>query len=363
VSPAGDAAVTGTPISSVAYNGQNSDIAAELTNSVDRLGRGGMLANLPMGSNRITGLGNPVGAQDAVTLATLESYAASPGQMAPQPNNTVLANISGGASAPAAVTLAALAAAAAPTFASLPGAIGLTVSNQTVASPSSQVSIAALSAVVVNAAGLGVQLTFVLETASLSVSGLGGLDVGAVAANTWYNVYLIYNPTGGTAGALLSLSEWSPTLPSGFTFFARLGSCRTDGSNNLYRFVQRGNRFQWALTAGTNTTSMMLLSGTTGSVTTPTWTQIALYFVGPTATAVDCVMVNSGTTNFIGIAAPNANYGAADSASNPPPMQTNSTYYTVVSKIIVLETFNLYAALQSNVVLYVAGFVDSVNAC
>ena len=64
-SPPGDAAVSGATISSVAYNGQNSDFASEVTNSLDRLGRGGMQANLPMGANRITGLANPVGVRSS----------------------------------------------------------------------------------------------------------------------------------------------------------------------------------------------------------------------------------------------------------------------------------------------------------
>jgi len=363
-SPPGDAAVPGTTISSVAYNGQNSDFAAEITNSLDRNGRGGMLANLPMGGNRITGLADPVNLQDGVTLNELKNYPLPATQMAPQPAGTVIANITGAAAAPAAVTFADLLAAAAPGVACVPGAISLFVTNQFSALPSSQVGMTASSAVLVNAAGTGVQLLGVSQEGSLLASGAGGLDVGAVAANTWYLVWLIYNPTTDTQAILFSLNWLMPALPSGYTFFARLGSCLTDGSSNLYRFYQRGNRFQWSVTPGTNTTRMMLLTGTTGSVTAPTWTAFGLPWSVGTASAVDLVLVNSGSSNCVGIVAPNASYGAAGTIPNPPPLQTNINSYNVVSKTIVFEQANtIFAALQSSVELFVAGFVDAINAC
>lgn len=54
---------TGTPISSADENATRDDIATALTGSLARDGQGGMTGNLPMGGNRITGLGAP-GAND-----------------------------------------------------------------------------------------------------------------------------------------------------------------------------------------------------------------------------------------------------------------------------------------------------------
>jgi hypothetical protein len=71
----------------------------------------------------------------------------------------------------------------------------------------------------------------------------GGLDTGTVANNT-YHCYVIYNPTTDARDALLSLSATSPTLPSGFTFFRRVGSItRVSGANRL--FTQIGRYFQF----------------------------------------------------------------------------------------------------------------------
>ena len=54
--PAGNPVVSGTPITASWANSTLADIAGELTNSFDRQGRGGALANLPMGGFKFTGL-------------------------------------------------------------------------------------------------------------------------------------------------------------------------------------------------------------------------------------------------------------------------------------------------------------------
>ena len=76
--PPGDAAVSAGPISSLAYNGQNSDFAGELTNSLDRLGRGAMEANFPMGANRIVGMADPIAATDAATKEYVDNPSTVP---------------------------------------------------------------------------------------------------------------------------------------------------------------------------------------------------------------------------------------------------------------------------------------------
>ncbi len=64
--PANTAAVSGQTISSVAFNTLESDIGNEITNSLDRLGRSSMQANLPMAGYLINNLGNAVVATDAL---------------------------------------------------------------------------------------------------------------------------------------------------------------------------------------------------------------------------------------------------------------------------------------------------------
>jgi hypothetical protein len=62
---------TGTPISSTGYNASLSDIGTALTDSLARDGQGGMLGNLPMGNNRITGLANATDNTDAAALGQI----------------------------------------------------------------------------------------------------------------------------------------------------------------------------------------------------------------------------------------------------------------------------------------------------
>lgn len=74
--------ISNTAIDPVAFAAQNNDIGAELTNSLDRLGRGTMLAPLAMGGNNITNAGAPVSQSDVARLADIVSYF-PPGIMLP----------------------------------------------------------------------------------------------------------------------------------------------------------------------------------------------------------------------------------------------------------------------------------------
>lgn len=65
-------------------------------------------------------------------------------------------------------------------------------------------------------------------------TGNGGLDTGAIANNTWYYVYAIYNPSTLATDYLISASSSSPTLPSGYTKSKRLrGFFKTNGSAQI----------------------------------------------------------------------------------------------------------------------------------
>lgn len=75
--PANTVAVSGTTITSTAYNALITDLGTEITNSVDRLGRSAMQANLPMGGNRATGAADPISAQDLATKAYVDAVVAT----------------------------------------------------------------------------------------------------------------------------------------------------------------------------------------------------------------------------------------------------------------------------------------------
>jgi microcystin-dependent protein len=76
VQPASDVnpPIAGTVIDPVAFAAALTDIASEITNSLDRLGRAPMQAILPMGTFRISNVGAPVAQTDGARLADLGAY-------------------------------------------------------------------------------------------------------------------------------------------------------------------------------------------------------------------------------------------------------------------------------------------------
>jgi len=84
-------------------------------------------------------------------------------------------------------------------------------------------------------------------TVDITASGANGLDTGSEAANTWYYIYLIFNPTTGTTAGLFSTSSSSPTMPSGYTKKRLVGAVRNDGSSDFYSFKQINNDYSYLL--------------------------------------------------------------------------------------------------------------------
>ncbi len=76
-------------------------------------------------------------------------------------------------------------------------------------------------------------------------SASGGLDTGAIAANTWYAVFLIKRIDTNVVDVLFSLSDTAPTLPTNYTLFRRVGWVLTDGSSQFVKFFQVGRQFWW----------------------------------------------------------------------------------------------------------------------
>jgi hypothetical protein len=69
----GNPVITGTTISSTWANNTLNDIATALTNSIAKDGQTTPTANLPMGTFKLTGLGNGTAATDAVNMSQLQS--------------------------------------------------------------------------------------------------------------------------------------------------------------------------------------------------------------------------------------------------------------------------------------------------
>jgi hypothetical protein len=75
-------------------------------------------------------------------------------------------------------------------------------------------------------------------TVSMTASGLNGLDAGVEAANTWYYIFVVYNPATRAIGGLVSTSATSPTMPSGYTKKRRVGVVRNNASSNFVAWTQ-----------------------------------------------------------------------------------------------------------------------------
>ncbi|MBU8921258.1 MAG: hypothetical protein KOO63_05515 [Bacteroidales bacterium] len=77
-------------------------------------------------------------------------------------------------------------------------------------------------------------------------TGNGSLQSGlSIIVNTWYAVHLIYNPESDTTDIMISTSASSPTLPTGYTTFRRIGWIKTDSSSQIKDFSQDADTFLW----------------------------------------------------------------------------------------------------------------------
>jgi hypothetical protein len=232
------------------------------------------------------------------------------------------------------------------------------------ATPNNQMAITADAVMLGNGSGSYFVATSYSCTADVTTSGAGGLDTGTVAASTWYSEWVIYN--GSTTSCLLSTSSTNPTMPTGYTYKARVGWNWTDGSNHFYRLLQFGRNAQYVITTGSNTTSIFaVITQISGNPNTPTWTAAQVqgngFPVSPTASRVRG-SVYYGGGNGSGILAPNGAYGNAASTANPPPI-CNCVGGTNLNLQFdfMLESNSVYYA--SDVVaggVYVSGWEDNI---
>jgi hypothetical protein len=86
----------------------------------------------------------------------------------------------------------------------------------------------------------------------------GGMDTGSIAADTLYFVYAI-GKTDGTADVLFTVTDGSPTMPSGFTLKRKIGILRTDASANFLAFtwLEDGNYYWGPVTIAAATTDLI----------------------------------------------------------------------------------------------------------
>lgn len=195
-------------------------------------------------------------------------------------------------------------------------------------------------------------------TVNSTASGVNGLDTGTVAASTWYSVWIIQKADGTTAG-LLSLSATAPTMPSGYTFKARVGWVRTDGTGSKYllQTLQLGSHAQYVVLASSNVPNMPSLASGTQGTYPATYASIAVgNFVPATASEIDLsLMTTSGVVAGVGS---NNAFGSPGASTNPPQMAINAA--AGMRSLMVLESTSIYAVSSGAMYLFCAGWTDNL---
>lgn len=245
-------------------------------------------------------------------------------------------------------------------FQGLGGANGLVVTNNA-STPNTKIDVTADAAVLESATNAWcVKHTAVSITINLGATGANGLDTGAQAVSTWYNVWLISD--GVTVAGLASTSATSPTMPSGYKYKLRVGAMRSDASTTLLRTKQVGRRTRYIVGA---TTNVLLLPLMVSPASSQSHTAIVVAaFVPPTAVEIGVAASCETTANAWITIAPNADAGyvATLSPIAGPGIMLLSGH---VSGQHIAATADI--ALESTSIYYSSGSATnthaSVNAC
>lgn len=230
----------------------------------------------------------------------------------------------------------------------IPGAFQNLAIKNNAGTPNTQIDVTASSATVATSTGIGYLLSTVSVTINFATTGANGLDTGAIAASTGYFFYLIYNPTTNTIAGLGSLSATAPTLPAGYTAFARFGASFTDVSSHFLRVIQKGRIAQYVV--GTNpATTLILSSGLVGtySQTSPIPTSVFLTGFVPT-TASRALFMTAQDWKGIGslaniLLAPNTAWGG----TNNGPTGSNGNIWPLHADTINKASISIWLTLEA----------------
>lgn len=213
--------------------------------------------------------------------------------------------------------------------------------------PTTQVAVTADQVMLQTAAGGAAAVRSVNVTISTGTSGANGLDSGSVASSTFYAVYVIFN--GSTIAGLISLSATSPTLPAGYTYFARVGWVVTDGSTNLQGTLQYGRRVQYLVGVAATTDLPYIANGVLSAWTAYSVTGVVPSTASRISIAASAEVITAGTSNLVLIVAPNNSYGVGSITAPYPPYAVNTVSNAIGTFVwntvfeFTLESTNIYA--------------------
>lgn len=256
------------------------------------------------------------------------------------------------------------------------GLSGLVIQNNS-GTPNTNIDYSAASATLLNPTGnvpiFGTSISGTINTTNGTVTSTAdGMDGEARPTSAFGFVYVISD--GTNFKGLVSTSATTPTMPANYIYRCLAGTMRYDGSQNQWRTRQLGADQQYTVVPTTNTAALpQPISGTSGSVTVPTYTTASLSSIVPSiATRVRGSAYLTATSGGVStqnlLLAPNGNYGNNTNLTNPPPIQlrvgvnanTNSTYG---SFDWLLETTSLfYTADTATSYVAILGWKNAVNA-
>lgn len=225
------------------------------------------------------------------------------------------------------------------TAVSAPSVNALSITNNA-GTPSTKIDVSIGRSCLVSAVGAPAFVasgTFTIDlTTGTVTSTANGMDGESRPASGWVYLYAISTGSGVAGlGTLTAPTAGAPTLPAGYSFYAYLGAMFCDGSSNLLRTLQKGNRAQYVVTASTNTPiPPVIANGVTGtsSNTSPIYAATSILgFVPATAGKIIVALTGAwknGSAAGVSVAS-NTSYGGTNNGINGsngmlPPLTISS---------------------------------------
>lgn len=213
--------------------------------------------------------------------------------------------------------------------------------------------------------GTSFQSTAVSSTVDLGTTGADALDAGTIATDTWYAIWVVAK-ADGTTKCVASTSASSPTMPSGYTYKARIGWVRTvNATATLYGTWQLGRRVQYVVgLASTGSSLPIIVNSGSGS----SWTSASVSnFTPSTASMIGLIpgSSNQASGNYSCIA-PNSSYtfpGGVGVTGAPYYRQINGTSVGHFASDVVwmmLESTNIYYGANTGFSIFALGWEDNI---
>ena len=246
-------------------------------------------------------------------------------------------------------------------------------SNLRITTVTSTATITADQIVMQTPAGLTINRSAYSQTVNITLGNAtataGGMDGEAPGTSAWIDIFGIDNGAAPSAlGSLAAGNGKSPVQPAGYNYKCYLGAIRVGSAGTLLTTLQVGMDAKYIVSStGTVTALPTIATGSVGSINTPTWVaESVVTLVPPTARKISWVF-SGGASSSGSMGAPNNQYGAISSTTNPPPVlvfnSTGGTYITSIPGTFVLESTNVYyASNASGNIWQVIGWTDAVNA-